>query len=229
MSIRENLFAIRERIERAKRNGPDPRMSVRLVGVTKGVEIHRIREAVEAGLETIGENRVQEAEKKKALFDLPVEWHLVGHLQQNKARTALRLFQLIHSLDSLRLAETLEKEASRLGREIPVLLQVNIVGKKTQFGVSPEAVSEFAGRVGQFPHLKVMGLMTIGPLAEDPKKSRPFFRRLRQIKEALEKQSIRGVQMRYLSMGMTNDFEVAVEEGANLVRIGRAIFGERTA
>ncbi|MFH1858447.1 MAG: YggS family pyridoxal phosphate-dependent enzyme [Candidatus Omnitrophota bacterium] len=226
MGIRENLLSVQKRIEQARRNAPSPDAPVGLIGITKEVPLEGLREAVQGGLLDLGENRVQEAREK--IPELPqVRWHMVGHLQRNKAKEAIGLFHLIHSVDSFRLAEALEQEASRLGKEISVLLQVKLHERATQYGVKPEEVFPLARAVAGMEHLRLLGLMTIAPLSEEPEASRPCFRCLRELKEALEKEKNPRVEMRYLSMGMSQDFEVAVEEGANLVRIGRAIFGKR--
>lgn len=234
MGIRENFLAVQKRIEKARKNAPDPQREILLVGVTKGVSIERVREAIEAGLREVGENRVQEAKEKSPQIT-GVRWHMVGHLQRNKAKDAIQLFQLIHSVDSLRLAETLEEVAFHSGKEVSILLQVNPVRDKIsngvnpqenpgQYGVSFEEAPRLANDLSAFEHLKLLGLMMIAPLSEDPETVRPSFRRLRELKESLEKEKNPRIEMRYLSMGMSQDFEVAIEEGANLVRIGRAIF-----
>jgi len=224
LELRENLERVKERIERAKRNAPNPKEPVWLVGITKGVAPERIREAVLAGLVTFGENRVQEAREKVGQFSETIRWHMVGSLQTNKAKEAVRLFHLIHSVDSFRLAQALEKEASSLKKEIPVLIQVNMRQNERQSGISPDGVIALARGIAPMGHLKLSGLMMIAPFVE-AEKARPYFKELRHLKEHLEQEKIPNVTMRYLSMGMTNDFEVAVEEGANLVRIGRGIFG----
>jgi len=187
------------------------------VAVSKSFPAQAIEEAVAAGIAHIGENRVQEAVAKiPSLRHLPVTWHMVGHLQTNKAKTALELFDIIQSMDSLRLAEVLSRRAER---PIPVLLEVNVAGEASKFGLSPQEVLQTAEAVARLPHLDVRGLMTIAPLVGDPEEVRPVFRELRRLRDALG--------LPELSMGMTDDFEVAIEEGATLVRIGRAIFGER--
>lgn len=226
MGIRENLEGVRSRIARARRNAPDREGPLLLVGVSKGVGIERIREAVASGLSELGENRIQEAREKIPRFP-EMRWHLVGHLQRNKAKEAVRLFHLIHSVDSLRLAEVLEKEGRCAGKTVPVLLQVKFQKNPEQFGIPPDEASGLAKKISGLEHISLLGLMTIAPFSEDPEKARPYFRRLRELKEAVAAERFPRVAMRYLSMGMSQDFEVAIEEGANLVRIGRAIFGER--
>ena len=227
MGIRENLLAVQQKIDRAKENASDPKREVLLIGVTKEISVDRIQEAIQGGLREVGENRIQEARGKVPRLK-DVRWHLIGHLQRNKAKEAIQLFDMIHSVDSLRLAETLEKEGSRVGKEVPILLEVNLQGETTQVhGASRDEISLLAEKIASFEHLKLSGLMTLAPFSEDPEHSRPYFRGLRELKEALEKEGDSRMEMRYLSMGMSQDFEVAIEEGANMVRIGRAIFGER--
>lgn len=223
MGIRENLSLVRDRIKQAKRRAPNPEDPVWLVGVTKGVSVEQMREALMLGLEAVGENRVQEAKEKVKELGRPVAWHMVGHLQTNKVRDAVPIFDLIHSVDSLRLAREIEKEGSLLGRKVPVLLQVALQAKETQFGVPSDAATLLAKEITSLTHVTLMGLMTIAPLAEDPERTRPYFRQLRELKGRLEKEL--KIKMGILSMGMSSDFEIAIEEGSTLVRIGRAIFG----
>lgn len=200
---------------------------VKLVAVSKTVAPERIRQAFGAGLRDFGENRIQEAEAKRpALADLDVTWHLVGHLQTNKAKPARELFQWIHSVDSLRLAERLDKVATPGGR-LPILLEVNLGEEPSKFGVRAEEVVELAEKVGRLPSVELRGLMVIPPFFEDPNQARPFFRRLRELAASIASRNLPGVSMQELSMGMSHDFEEAIEEGATIVRIGTAIFGPR--
>lgn len=217
MNLAANLAAVRERIRCAcERAGRDP-ATVTLIGVSKRVPAERVIEALDADLRDLGENVVQEAAAKKpALERRGVRWHLVGHLQRNKARAAIDLFDIIHSVDSVPLAEALSARASR---KLQVLLQVNVAREASKFGFEPEAVAGALGRIGGLPNLEPIGLMTVAPIAADPESLRPVFRQLRQMAAA---NGLPG-----LSMGMSDDFEVAVEEGATFVRVGRAIFGER--
>jgi pyridoxal phosphate enzyme (YggS family) len=216
-TVAQRLTLIRERVARAaERAGRSP-AEVTIVAVSKFFPTQAIEEAAAAGIAHIGENRVQEAAAKvSSLRHLPVTWHMIGHLQTNKAKTALELFDIIQTVDSLRLAETLSRRAER---PIPVLLEVNVAGEASKFGLSPQDVPETAEAVARLPHLDMRGLMTMAPLVSDPEEVRPVFRELRRLRDALG--------LDELSMGMTDDFEVAIEEGATLVRIGRAIFGER--
>lgn len=195
-----------------------------MVGATKGVPPERILEAVEAGLEAIGENYVQEALRKYEVIGPKVSWHMIGRLQTNKAKYAVRIFEVVHSLSSLKLAQELNRRAEREGRKVKVLIQVNLSGEETKGGVSPQEVFDLARGIMQLPYLELTGLMTIPPYSEDPEASRPFFRALRELRDRLLDE---GIPARELSMGMSNDFRVAVEEGATMVRIGTAIFGPR--
>jgi pyridoxal phosphate enzyme (YggS family) len=222
--IKENLLRVQERIERAaQRAGRDPK-EIKLVAVSKTVEVARIREAVEAGVSILGENYVQEAQKKIEEVGRRVAWHFIGHLQSNKAKYAVHLFDMIHSLDSLPLAEELNRRAKRSDTKINVLIEVNISGEATKFGADEEKVRTLAQRILDLDHLSLEGLMTMPPYFESAEMSRPYYVRLRELKEKMVKE---GIPMRELSMGMSNDFEVAIEEGATYVRVGTAIFGPR--
>jgi hypothetical protein len=216
-TIAERVAHVRQRVERAaERAGRSP-ADVAIVAVSKSFPRQAIEEAVAAGIAHVGESRVQEAAAKiPGLRRLPVTWHLVGHLQANKAKTAVELFDIIHSVDSLHLAEVLSHRAQR---PLPVLLEVNAAGETSKFGFPPSEVAAAAQAVARLPHLDLRGLMTVAPWASDPEAVRPIFRHLRRLRDALG--------LPELSMGMTDDFEVAIEEGATLVRIGRAIFSER--
>ena len=218
-TVAERLVRLRRRVARAaERAGRSP-AEVTIVAVSKSLPASAIEEAAAAGIAHIGENRVQEAAAKlPSLRHLPVTWHLVGHLQTNKTKTALDLFDIIHSVDSLRLAEVLSHRPPEAGA-LPVLLEVNVAGEPSKFGFSPQQALQAAEAIARLPHLEVRGLMTVAPLVSDPEEVRLVFRDLRRLRDALG--------LAELSMGMTDDFEVAIEEGATLVRIGRAIFGER--
>lgn len=224
--IAANLEEVRERIARAaRRAGRDP-AEVTIVCVTKTFPAEVVRAVVAAGLADIGENRVQEAEAKRAqLGDLEARWHLVGHLQRNKAGRALELFDRIHSVDSLDLAAALERRASRI---VPVLLEVNVGEEGTKFGFPPraEVLCAAAETILALPHLRLEGLMTVAPFVPDPEEVRPVFRRLRALYEELGARYPEA-PWGHLSMGMTDDYAVAVEEGATMVRLGRALLGER--
>lgn len=219
LDIRANLERVRERIalaaERAGRRADD----VLLVGVSKTVDLGRIRVAVEAGLRALGENRVQEAKGKIAALGRPVPWHLIGHLQTNKVRDALDLFDLIHSLDRLELAQECDRRARQRGRPVEALIQVNVGAEVSKGGFAPDAVADALGAIAALAHVRVRGLMTIPPAVERAEDARPWFRAL----AALGKRH----GLAELSMGMSADFEVAIEEGATMVRVGTAIFGSR--
>ncbi len=217
VAITEKIAHVRQRVERAAERVGRPPTDITVVAVSKGFPPSAIDEVVVAGIADVGENRVQEASAKiDALRGLPVTWHLVGHLQTNKAKTALELFDIIHSVDSLHLAEVLSHRAQT---PLSVLLEVNVTGEASKFGFSTDEVVAAAGAIARLPRLDLRGLMTVAPFVDDPETVRPVFRELRRLRDALG--------LRELSMGMTDDFEIAIEEGATLVRIGRAIFGER--
>ena len=223
-TIRENLLRVRERIERtAQRTGRDSR-EIKLVAVSKTVEVARIKEAIEAGISILGENYVQEAQKKIEEIRRPVSWHFIGHLQSNKARYAARLFDVVHSLDSIGLAEDLNRRAEQEDRVVKVMIEVNLSREATKFGTDEERVLNLARRIQTLNHLSLEGLMTMPPYFDSPEMSRPYYIALRELKERMIKE---GTPMKELSMGMSNDFEIAIEEGATYVRVGTAIFGPR--
>jgi pyridoxal phosphate enzyme (YggS family) len=224
-----------ERIEKAAQGvGRNPE-EINLVAVSKTVGSARIKEAIEAGVSILGENYVQEAQKKIDEIGRPacterfgedriVSWHFIGHLQSNKAKYAVRLFDMIHSLDSIELAEELNLRAEKEGRSMNVMIEVNLSGETTKFGTEEARAFDIARRVLNLSHLSLVGLMTMPPYFDSPEMSRPYFIQLRELKEKMIKE---GIQLRELSMGMSNDFEIAIEEGATFVRVGTAIFGER--
>ncbi len=226
--MKDNLSHIKARIEKAAAScGRNP-ATVRFVAVTKTVSIEKIRQAIDAGVTIIGENYIQEArEKIAALSSFPVRWHFIGHLQSNKAKYAVQLFDLIHSVDSEKLAIALNKEAEKIGKIQDVLIQVNTGLEVSKSGVSPEEASGLVKRVSVFKSLNIRGLMTIPPLYNDPEHVAPYFTKLRELKDRIGKEHIHGARMDELSMGMTGDFEIAIKEGATIIRVGTAIFGER--
>jgi PLP dependent protein len=232
MSIAENIAAVREKMVRAaKRAGRNPD-EVTLMAVSKTFPAERIREAYAAGLRVFGENRVQEfAGKAAALRDLDdAEWHLIGHLQTNKAAKAAELFSAVDSVDSLRLAQRLDAAAGALQKTLRVLIEVNIGGESVKTGVLAGSVELEAMIEGAaaLEWIEIAGFMTIPPFTEDPEQARPYFRKLRELQESIAGRRLPGVRMDELSMGMSHDFEVAIEEGSTCVRVGTAIFGERT-
>ncbi len=212
----------------AQRAGRSPE-KIRLLAVSKTVGLERIRQAIEAGVESLGENYVQEAQKKIEELGHRVSWHFIGHLQTNKAKAAVHLFDWVHSVDSLRLAGELSRVAQQKEKVLPILLQVNLGRERTKFGALETQVFQILESISSFKGISVRGLMTMPPYFEDPEESRPHFRALRELAEAVAQRKIPGIWMEELSMGMSHDFEVAVEEGATLVRVGTAIFGARPA
>ena len=217
--IRANLERVRERVAKAAERAGRRPSDVLLIGVSKTVEGARIRQAIEAGVAALGENRVQEAKEKVAEIGRPVPWHLIGHLQTNKVRDALELFDVIHSLDRLDLAKELDKRARARGRTVDTLVEVNVAGEASKGGVGPDGLGELLDAVAALSAVKVRGLMAIPPEAKEADDSRVWFRALRKLAERHG--------FGELSMGMSGDFEVAIEEGATMVRVGTAIFGPR--
>jgi len=200
---------------------------VTLLAAVKGRSPEEIRAAIRAGIRHVGENYVQEAERKRPLVPEPASWHMIGRLQRNKARRALQVFDWLGTLDSLPLAQRLERLLSQQDRKLPVLVQVNIGREPQKAGVPPEDVPEFVREVASLPHLQVRGLMAIPPIPQRPEDSRPYFREMRRLFDGLAAEKIPGVAMEVLSMGMSADWEVAVEEGATMIRLGTALFGPR--
>jgi len=227
MPIADNLKMVTDRIaSAAKRSGRDL-LSVKLVVVTKTVDVDRIREAVDAGALILGENRVQEAKEKIEKLGPIASWHLIGHLQTNKAKYAVKLFYLIHSVDSLELAKEIDKQAAKFGKVQDVLIEVSIAGEASKAGVSSENAVALVKGAAKLENISIKGLMTMPPYSASPEDSRPYFKKLRELSESISRENIPGVSMNELSMGMSGDFEVAIEEGATIVRVGTAIFGER--
>ncbi|WP_297456459.1 YggS family pyridoxal phosphate-dependent enzyme [Persephonella sp.] len=227
MAIRENVEKIKERIEKAAQRAGRKSEDIILLAASKTQPPEKIVEAYEAGIRYFGENRVQEGIKKiEALSDLKdIHWHLIGGLQTNKAKYAVKYFELIHSLDREALADEIDKRAGKIEKVQDVLIEVNVGEEETKYGVKPENLEKLFEYSLQKENLRILGLMCIPPYFEDPEKSRPYFAMLRDMKEQLEKKF--NVSLPHLSMGMSHDFEVAIEEGATIVRIGTAIFGER--
>jgi pyridoxal phosphate enzyme (YggS family) len=226
--ISENIDTVRKRIrETCVRCGRDP-SEVLLVGVSKTFSAEQIREAMTTGLADFGESYVQELrEKREQLQGENIRWHFVGHLQSNKVKYLADYIYLIHSVDNLRVAEEINRRAEKVGRNIDVLIEVHTTSEPTKYGVSPEETIDVVKQVSTLPWVSVQGLMTMGPFSDDPNNSRSSFRQLAELRRAVEREGIPHVSMKHLSMGMTHDFEVAIEEGATIVRIGTAIFGPR--
>jgi len=228
-ALNRNIDAVRKRIAQAAKRAGRSSGDVRLIAVSKGVEAEALREALSAGLREFGESRIQAAKLKIASPGLispesGAVWHLIGHLQRNKARTAVELFDVIQSVDSSELAEMLNRHAGEKGKRQRILVQVKLSGEESKYGVSEDRIMGSLGKICRMENLIVEGLMTIPPFFEDPELSRPYFRKLREIRK---KAGSAGFDLKELSMGMSGDFEVAVEEGATMVRVGTAIFGER--
>src|SRR5438874_12010791 len=224
-SIAENLERVREQVARAAAKVGRAASDVELVAITKTHPAEKVREAIEAGQNLFGESRIQEARAKIPVLPSKVRWHFVGHLQKNKIRHALPLFELIHSVDSLGLAQDMNRIAEEEAMHPRVLLEVNVAGEGSKFGFQPNKLCQQMEELLSLPRLSILGLMTIPPLAEEAEASRKYFIQLRELRDRLQTEF--HVDLGQLSMGMTNDFPIAVEEGATLVRVGTAIFGER--
>ncbi len=230
--MRARLEAINRRIAAACERAGRQFSEVTLVAVSKTVAPARIREAVVAGVSALGENRVQEAAAKIPDLKLltaehKVQWHLIGHLQSNKARRAVELFDAVHSVDDFKLAERLDKIASEIGKRLPVFIEVNLGGEGSKSGVAPSEALRLCEQVGKLASLELKGLMAVPPFLDDPEQVRPCFRQLRDLRDEARRAGAAGEQLNDLSMGMSGDFEVAIEEGATFVRIGTALFGAR--
>jgi len=225
--VKENLRRVQERIAAAARRAGREPSEIVLVGASKSVDVEHIRAAIEAGLQHIGENYAQEAWAKYQQIGDAVTWHFIGRLQTNKAKLVVRFCRFVQSLDRLALAEELDKRAKQMGRFIECLVEVNIGGEATKGGVPPEEVASFLRQISGLTNLRVVGLMAMPPYFPDPEDVRPYFHAMAELFERLKREGLSGGEMRYLSMGMSHDFEVAIEEGANMVRVGTAIFGPR--
>jgi pyridoxal phosphate enzyme (YggS family) len=227
--IAHNIQSIRERMARAAASCGRSPEEIALLAVSKTFPIESISRAAEAGIDKFGENRVQEAESKIPYFPktLRLEWHLVGHLQTNKTRRAAELFDVIHSLDSIKLAARLNQSSLEFGKTLSVLLQVNLAGEETKFGADPDHIRDIIEAMAGFEGVRLDGLMTIPPFFENPDKVRPYFAKLRELREKLESEHPGCLGQKHLSMGMSHDFEEAIREGATILRIGTAVFGPR--
>ena len=204
------------------------REEVTLIAVSKTKPVEMLQEIYDEGIRDFGENKVQELTEKYEVMPKDMKWHMIGHLQRNKVKYIVDKVTLIHSVDSLRLAETISREAEKKGVTVPILIEVNIAGEETKFGLSSkEEVISLTEQIAALPNLSVKGLMTVAPPAEDPEENRPFFREIRQLSVDITNKNIDNVSMEILSMGMTNDYTVAIEEGATMVRVGTGIFGAR--
>lgn len=227
MPIRENVQFARDKIAEACRRSGRKSEEIELVAITKTVDVEQINEAIEAGIRVVGENRVQEAWRKFQEVGEKVHWHMVGHLQTNKVKRVLQFADMIHSVDSVYLAREIQTQAKKLDRTIEILIQVNTSGEESKFGLEPEATIGAIEEVSTLPNLKIKGLMTIGAFLPNPEDVRPCFKLLHDLKDRVNERGITSVEIGTLSMGMTNDYEIAIEEGSTMVRVGTAIFGER--
>lgn len=222
--VRDNLLRIQERIERAcRRSGRSPN-DVTLLAVTKYLDAEHMRQLLDLGVEHVGENRVQAAVVKWQQLGERGTWHFIGHLQTNKVRDVLGRFQYIHSLDRLSLAQELDKRAGKAGTPVSCFLQVNVSGETTKSGLNPQEVKHFVEIIGNMKYIRVIGLMTMAPKTDNPKETRPVFRRLRELRDEVRAMGVPNVPVEHLSMGMSGDFEVAVEEGATFVRLGQILY-----
>jgi len=226
--IAENLNKVRDNIDVAKgHRDPDKQEDVLLVAVTKNHDIQAMREAIDAGITDIGENRIQEAKEKFETLDRQVTWHLIGHLQTNKAKQAVKIFDLIHSIDSLHLAEAVNNAASGINKIQKILVQVNLAQEKSKFGIYEDDLKSLLYKVDEMSNLELMGLMCIAPNYDDVEECRPLFAKMYEIFKKVKEMDLKKSNIIYLSMGMTHDYQIAVEEGANIVRVGTGIFGPR--
>lgn len=225
MDLAGNLSDVRQRIEVACDRAGRDLASLTLVAVTKGQPPEVVRAAADLGLRVFGENRVQEARAKIALAPGRLRWHMIGHLQSNKCRDAVQYFEMIESVDSLALAKEINKCCEKVAKTMPVLLEVNMAGEATKFGYKPEQLLAELLEINDLRKVEIHGLMTVAPYAQDPEKVRPIFRQLRELKEKCDE--ILGAPLPHLSMGMSGDFDVAIEEGATIIRVGTALFGAR--
>lgn len=229
VDIAANCRKVLERIgEAAARSGRDA-TQIKLLAASKSQSADKVRAAIAAGVRLFGENYVQEAEEKKSAVTEAVRWHMIGHLQRNKAKTALDLFEIIESLDSAGLARALDKAAGARGRVARAFVEVNIAAEPSKSGIPPDRVAALLDELGALPYIRIEGLMAVPPAADDPEAARPYFRALRELRDRLRERAFPNADLKELSMGMTYDYPVAIEEGATLVRIGTAIFGPRDA
>ena len=225
--IKENLEIVEENIQKACKKAGRDRSEVTLIAVSKTKPVSDIRQAMDCGITVFGENKVQEIRDKTAEIKEPLSWHMIGHLQANKVKYLPGVACMIHSVDNDKLAAEIEKQAAKYDLVMDVLIEVNMAKEDTKFGITPEETIDFVKRISAYEHLNIRGLMTIAPYTDDPESNREYFKGLRLLKDEINSLNIPGVKMDTLSMGMTGDYMVAIEEGATLVRVGTGIFGER--
>lgn len=227
MSIKENLEEINKKITAAAEKSGRKREDVLLLGVTKTIDVERIKEMIDCGVKSLGENKVQEVMDKYDAIGEGVDWHLIGHLQTNKVKYIIDKVKLIHSVDSLKLAEEIDKRAKQHNLKAEILIELNIAGEESKHGIKPEETLELCEKIAKLENVRIRGLMTVAPFVENPQENRKYFAQMRKLFIDIKNKNIDNIDMSYLSMGMTNDYEVAIEEGANIVRIGTGIFGKR--
>jgi len=223
-NYRNILIRINETAKKCGRKAQD----IKLLGAAKAQNVEAIRAAIAAGVTLIGENYVQEAKDKRQRISQSVEWHMIGHLQRNKTKAAVEIFDVVESLDNLGLARELDKEAGKVGKTVRVFIEVNLGGEKSKSGIAKDEVAALLKEAAKLSHLRVEGLMTVPPFHENPEEVRPYFRELRELREKLNELHLPNTDLKELSMGMTHDYSVAIEEGATVVRIGTALFGPRS-
>ncbi len=227
MTLEKNIEDILDRVERAAIASNRNPEEVKLIAVTKTVDIDIMKRAIEYSIVHVGENKVQELVRKYEAIGPVVKWHLIGHLQRNKVKYIIDKVDLIHSLDSYRLAEEIDKRAKEINRFVECLLQVNVSGEESKYGISVKGAKELLKEIVTLNNVKIVGLMTMAPHVENQEETRQYFSALKTLSEEISETGLENVEMKYLSMGMSNDFEIAIEEGASLIRVGSSIFGER--
>lgn len=227
MTLQKNIEDVLNRVKDAASISNQNPQEVELIAVTKTIDVDIIKQAIDLGITNVAENKVQELVRKYEEIGPVVKWHLIGHLQRNKVKYIIDKVDLIHSLDSYRLAEEISKRAEGIDRIMECLLQVNVSGEETKYGIDPKDVIHILKEISSLENIKIVGLMTMAPHVEDQEDTRQYFKALKSISEEIDKIDLQNVEMTYLSMGMSNDFEIAVQEGANLIRVGSSIFGER--
>ena len=225
--LQDNLIQVEQNNEEACRRAGRDRSEVTLIAVSKTKPVETLQEAYDLGVRVFGENKVQEMADKYEVLPKDIRWHLIGHLQRNKVKYIIDKAVLIHSVDSLRLAQTIEKEAKKHNLTAHILIEVNVAREESKFGIFPEDLEALVDEIAKLPHIQVDGLMTIAPFVPDPEENRPVFRELRKLSVDISAKKVDNVNMSVLSMGMTNDYQVAIEEGATMVRVGTGIFGAR--
>lgn len=225
--IEDRIKGIQKKIKNAVTRSEKQNREIHLIVVTKTVDTMDVLQAIDAGLHEFGENRVQEMIRKQELLPKDIVWHLIGQLQSNKVKYIVDKVGLIHSLDRIALGQEIQRQCEKISRIMPVLIQINIAKEETKSGISEENIMTFVEEISRLPNLEIQGLMTIAPLVDNPERIRPLFQKMNYYFEQIKKKAIPNVKMNFLSMGMSNDFEIAIEEGANMVRIGTAIFGKR--